>query len=141
MASKAIHSRAVDHFLVDQNLHLAARSTEGIQLMASMAGDVTMRGQIILKRRPQERTTLFPLFLGSDRLVGFIPEIFRPAICLEQKQFHILAWCRPTRLVGDVTLSAAGAHSDRVDVMGPSFIRSRSPRHRMAERSAESIGA
>jgi len=141
MALQAIHSRAVDHFLVDQNLHLAACSTERIQRMAATACDVVVRSQVILKRRPQERTTFFPLFLSSDRLVGFIPEIFSPAIGLEQKQFHILDRGRPTRLVGDVTLPAAGAHSDRVYVMWSSFIRSRSPGHRMANRSAELVRA
>jgi hypothetical protein len=108
--------------------------------MAATAGDVIMRSQIILKLHPQERPAFFPLFLSSDRLVRFIPEIFCPAVRLEQKQFHILDWRRPTRLVGDVTLPAAGAYSDRVYVMWPSFIRSRSPRHRMANRSAESVG-
>jgi hypothetical protein len=109
--------------------------------MAATTGDVIMRSQIILKRHPQERPAFFPLFLSSDRLVGFIPEVFCPAICLEQKQFHILDWRRPARLIGYVTLPAAGAYSDRVHIMWPSFICSRGPGHRMADRSAESVGA
>jgi hypothetical protein len=141
MAAKAIHSCAIDHFLVDQNLHLAARSTGGIQLVAATAGDVIMRCQVIFKRHPQERATFFPLFLSSDRLVRFIPEVFSPAIRLEHKQFHVLDWRRPTRLVGDVTLPATGAHSDRVYIMWPSLIRGTSPRHRMANRSAELVRA
>jgi len=73
--------------------------------------------------------------------MGFIPEVFSPAIRLEQKQLHILDRGRPARLVGDVTLPAAGAHSNGVYVMWPSFIRSRSPRHRVANRSAELVRA
>jgi ABC-type hemin transport system ATPase subunit len=84
MALQAIDAGDIDYILVHHDLHLAARSADRIQLVATTAGNVIVRRQVVFKSCQQQRTTFLPLLLGSDDLIRFVPEIFGPAVRLNK---------------------------------------------------------
>src|SRR5271169_5773153 len=77
------------HALVNDQLHVAAWTAEGLQGVAATAGDVVVLRQIRLESAAQRRTALFPLFFRRDSLFRLAPEILGPAVGLEQEQLYI----------------------------------------------------
>ena len=69
MALQSIDAGDIDYILVHHDLQLAARSADRIQLVATTAGNVIVRRQVVFKSCPQQRTTFLPLLLGSDDLM------------------------------------------------------------------------
>src|SRR5271169_5587111 len=129
------------HALVNDELHVTAWTSEGLQRVAAAAGDVVVLREIALESVAQSRTALFPLFFGRDSFLRFAPEILGPAIGFEQEQLYIFYCVRMARVIGDVTITASGANPDAIRVMRSPLICRINPGHRVASCSAEFVRA
>src|SRR6516164_6599304 len=141
MALQTIIAVRFHHALMNDQLHVAAWASEGLQGVAAAAGDVVMLRQKRLESVAQPRTALFPLFFRLDSLLRFAPEILGPAVGFEQEQFYIFYCSGMARVIGDVALAAASANSDAIRVMRSTLICRINPSHRVTGCPTEFVRA